>query len=195
MGESDPYNFIQTNCWGTVNILKTYPNARIINVTSASAKNVMGIYGATKQFSETVGKFHKNCLNVRPHNVFGEGQREDSLAVIPLFIKAKLEGNRPIIYGDGSMRRDFTYVGDVVNYLYSMMFENDLKGVIDVGYGNSLTILELCKEIFGSLPDIQWEPVRPFDCEFSISSNPIPQVFGMKEGIKRTIEWWKASLS
>ena len=57
---------------------------------------------------------HKNCLNVRLYNVFGEGQGFNSGTVIPKFCHAKFNNYKPTIFGDGNQRRDFTYVGDVI---------------------------------------------------------------------------------
>ena len=55
-------------------------------------------------------------VRLRYFNVYGPKQSPDSAyaAVIPLFFKAMLEGNRPTIHGDGEQSRDFTYVSDVV---------------------------------------------------------------------------------
>ncbi|MGG2357365.1 NAD-dependent epimerase/dehydratase family protein, partial [Salmonella enterica] len=55
-------------------------------------------------------------VGLRYFNVFGPKQNPNSQysAVIPLFIKALLTGQPPVIYGDGLQSRDFTYIDNVV---------------------------------------------------------------------------------
>src|SRR3990167_4047972 len=127
-----PEEFIHNNCLGTVKLMQAFPKARILNISSSSANEVKSIYGATKLFGEQIGNFHKNWLNARLYNVFGEGQPEG--AVVSNFIKCRLNSTRPIIFGDGSQERDMTYVGDVVNELVGLMFDTWKTGLTHVGY-------------------------------------------------------------
>lgn len=190
-GEMYPRGYITNNCWGTVNLLKRYPDARIINVSSSAANECKSIYGITKYFAELAGNNHKNCLNVRLYNVFGEGQSTEYAAVVPTFIHASLTGTRPVIFGDGNQSRDFTYVGDVVHELKRLMFFTKETGLAHVGYGTPLSVLDLCHQICGKHADIHFLPKRSFDIEFSCSMTPMKMTFGREEGLKRTIDWWK----
>lgn len=194
VGEQNPKTFISNNCWGTVNLLKKYPNVRFINVSSSSANEVKSIYGATKAFSESVGNFHKNCLNVRLYNVFGEGQPVTGGAVVPQFVYSKLQKSKPIIYGDGSQTRDFTYVKDVVHELKRLMFETNETGLWHLGYSNPMSVLDLCKRICGET-EITFFPKRPFDIENSNSFYAMRIKYGREEGLKRTIEWYENEYS
>lgn len=194
LGEKYPFEFISTNCWGTINILKTYPNTRILNITSASAEKVKGIYGATKKFSELVGALYPNVVNVRPYNIFGEGQPLESQAVIPLFINAYLKGEKPIVYGDGLQMRDFTYVGDLVQELKRIMFEEKENKLFHCGYSEPVSISMLLSMIWGKSPEVETRPSRPFDIEISKAPYSIKKYVGREEGLKRTIEWWKNQL-
>src|SRR3990167_2782658 len=54
-GELKPEEFISTNCWGTTRILRQYPDARIINISSSAAEEAKSVYGATKNFAEHIG--------------------------------------------------------------------------------------------------------------------------------------------
>lgn len=191
VSEMYPRSFILNNCFGTVNLLKEFPRARVINVSSSAADECKSVYGMTKYFAELAGYQHKNCLNVRLYNVFGEGQNTDYGAVVPNFITAKLTGSRPIIYGDGTQTRDLTYVGDVVDELYRLMFATNDTGLTHIGYGQPILIIDLCREIFGPDVDIQFMPKRNFDIEFSCALYPMQATYGRKEGLRRTIQWWK----
>ena len=109
-----PKDYIDTNCWGTLNLLRSYSDARFINISSSSVNDVRSVYGATKQFAEAMVNRCENSLNIRLYNVFGEHQPIESGAVLTNFIKAKQNKEVPIVYGSGHQKRDFTYVGDVV---------------------------------------------------------------------------------
>lgn len=183
--------YIINNCWGTVNIMKAYPNARIINISSSAANECKSIYGMTKYFAELAGDNHKNCLNVRLYNVFGEGQGLDYAPVVPNFIKAKMDKSPAIIYGDGSQTRDLTYVGDVVHELNRLMFATKDTGLHHLGYGNPISILDLCHQICGEDADIRFLPKRSFDIEHSCAMTPMQMTYGREIGLKRTIEWWE----
>src|SRR3990167_9772390 len=77
---------IRVNCWGTMNLIKTYPNARIIAAASSSSNEMKSVYGATKAFVELIAPLHKNYLAVKFYNVFGEHQRLEGGAVTPKLI-------------------------------------------------------------------------------------------------------------
>lgn len=190
-GEANPQEFIHNNCWGTANILRSYPNARIINVSSSSANNVRSVYGATKAFGETLGNLHKNCLNVRLYNVFGEGQPVLSGAVVPQFCMAKLSNKSVIVYGDGHQMRDFTYVGDVVHELYRLMFSTMETGTYHLGCANPIRVIELLELICGAGYPVEWRPKRDFEIEYSASTTPMNMTIGREEGLKRTIKWYE----
>lgn len=103
---------------------------------------------------------------MRLFNVFGPGQDPLSqyAAVVPRFIKALLEGEAPIIYGDGSQTRDFTYVDDVVD---AFVLAAEAEGVggelFNVAAGAETSILDLIAtlhELLGSSVEPQFEPPR-----------------------------------
>lgn len=186
LGEKIPEEFISTNCWGTVNILKKYPNARIINISSSTAGHVQSIYGATKAFAEKVGDFHSNCLSVRLYNVFGERQPLSSGAIIPRILYWKMNGIKPRIFGDGNQTRDFTYVKDVCYELKRLMFDTERTGLGHVGYSQSITVNELLDRMYGKFPDVEYLPKRAFEVERSSCPVEMEVVhYGRDEGLIR----------
>ena len=195
-GELNPKEFIDTNCWGTVNLLRLFPEARFINISSSSVIDVKSVYGATKQFAESVVNMHQNALNIRLHNVFGEGQPFESDTVLVNFIKAKLSGDAPIVYGGGRQRKDFTYVGDVVLSIRDAMLSNK-TGTVHFGYGTSLSVFELLTEVFGGNEVVYIQKTsRNFEIMDSKSPAVMPVIkYGRAEGLKRTIKWYESSLT
>src|SRR5207237_3922775 len=84
------------------------------------------------------------------------GPRQDPsgpyAAVIPLFIKAILAGEQPMIYGDGGQTRDFTYVENVVQ---ANLLAAEARGAagrtFNVGCGSAISLLDLLRELNGIL--------------------------------------------
>lgn len=192
-GELYPKKFIDVNCWGSVNLMRAYPNARILNISSSSVNDVRSIYGATKAFSELLSGLHPNWINVRLYNVFGEGQDPATRAIMPTLMKCAISGEEPIIYGDGNQSRDFTYVGDVVNELERIMFKTvSANKLHNVGYGDSMSINDLARFICGNKVKPQYAPMRGYEIIDSKSPYRMSKVkFGRIKGIQRTLKWFK----
>lgn len=181
---------VRTNCWGTLNLMKTYPNARILAAASSSGKEVKSVYGATKVFIETIAQLHKNYLAVRFYNVFGEYQKLEGGAVTPKLIHHMLTKTPLSINGDGTQARDFTYVGDVVENLRVLM-DSDQKGVVDLGYGETILLNHYIELIYGEMSEINYLPRKEIDILRSESPVRCRKFYGREEGMRRTIEWFK----
>lgn len=189
VGEQKPMEFIETNCWGTLKLMRQFPKARFINISSSSVNEIRSVYGATKAFGEIVGRAHANCLSIRLYNVFGEGQSVESGAVIPAFCKAWIDQTRPTIYGDGLQKRDFTYVKDVVRVIGKYMVQKK-NGVVHVGYGYPISVRSICQLI---CPDVDplHQPTRGFEIRDSKCPTPMKQYYGRNDGLERTLKYYE----
>lgn len=135
------------------------------------------------------------CL--RYFNVYGPRQDPNSqyAAVIPSFIKRALEGNPPIIFGDGEQTRDFTFVKDAVEASI-LAVESDARGLFNIAQGERITINELARLVI-SIVGENMEPVhqelRPGDIRHSLADISLARAFGyeprcsLKEGLRETI--------
>lgn len=152
-----------------------------------------------KAFHESYGL---NYVSLRYFNVFGPKQNIHSsyAAVIPNFIYALLNGNNPIIYGDGEQTRDFIYVKDIVK-ANILACDSDYNGIINIASGKGLSINELYK-IIADVLDTNIEPIyegeRLGDIKHSIAdiSNQEKINFKVdsskfKSQLEETIEWFK----
>lgn len=187
--EENPELFIRNNCLGTLNIIKSFPKARIINISSSSVNDVKSVYGATKLLAEQIAKSHENCLSVRLYNVFGEGYSSEA-GVIQKFIQAKINKEAPVIFGDGTQSRDFTYVGDVVASLVDLGLYNGNgeTGVMHLGYGSSISVNDLLFKVFG----VDKRPAREFDILDSKAPYKMQLMpYGREKGLERTIQWFE----
>ena len=212
----------QVNITGTLNVLVSARDNGVSKVVYASSSAVYGDtpllpkredmtpnpqspYAVTKVSGEyyckvfqTVYGLDTVCL--RYFNVYGPRQDPDSqyAAVIPRFISRALEGNPPIIFGDGEQTRDFTFVRDAVE-ANILAAESDATGVFNIGSRSRTTINELAKLIARLLATgvkpIYQEP-RAGDIRHSLADISKARQIGynpkysLEEGLKETIREW-----
>lgn len=146
-------------------------------------------------------------VSLRYFNVFGPRQDPSSQysGVISRFIAALLSGQTPVIYGDGEQSRDFTYVDNVVQAnLKAAQTSKGVGSVINIANGQRITL----NQLLGELKDLTgranvnavYEDSRPGDVLHSLADISRarellgfePQV-GLREGLRRTMDWWKDS--
>jgi len=144
------------------------------------------------------------AVALRYFNVFGPRQdpKGPYAAVIPIFIQKILAGEQPTIFGDGLQPRDFTYVENVVQAnLKASEAKNAAGQVFNVGNGDSLTLLDLLKElntIFGKNIQPNFQPARAGDVRDSLADisrarsalGYEPKVL-LAEGLRRTVEFYR----
>jgi len=161
-------------------------------------------------FSKTYGI---DVVGLRYFNVFGRRQDPDGAyaAVIPKFVKMMMKHEVPLINGDGSVSRDFTYVDNVVqaNHLASVVDNKAaLNQVYNVAHGertslNQLFFLirNLAAEFDKDVLTIEpvYGPAREGDIPHSLASIEKAQkllyyspAFNVEEGLKQAVKWyWK----
>jgi UDP-glucose 4-epimerase len=157
-------------------------------------------------YAQTMGL---DGVSLRYFNIFGPRQDPSSpySGVISIFINRIAQGQRPVIYGDGTQTRDFTYVANAVaaNIAAMQHFEPLGGGVFNVGSGQSIRLLDLVaalNEIFKTELEPDLQPVRAGDVRDSLASLVrIRQVLGyeplvtFEEGLRRTVEASEPSVS
>ena len=174
---ADPITTNEVNVQGTLNVLHAALDAGCRRVLFASSSSIYGDapeqvknedlhvrplspYAVSKLAGEKyIQVFHHiyglETVALRYFNVFGPYQDPDSpySAVIPLFIRAYLEGRRPLINGNGEQSRDFTYIANVVHANLLAADAPAAPGMMmNIACGNSITVNHLASEI-GRLTD------------------------------------------
>ena len=131
-----------------------------------SDTNPLSPYALQKLIGEQYCKLYSKLYgletaSLRYFNVYGDRMSLDGAyrTVIPIFTKQRLDGEPMTIRGDGEQRRDFTYVGDVVEANIQVGFdEHKLRGaVLNVGNGDNRSVNEIANMIGGDRVNI--EPV------------------------------------
>lgn len=140
---------------------------------------------------------------LRYFNVYGKRQRfSDYSGVITVFANKLLDGQRPVIFGDGTQVRDFVHVEDIVQAnMLAMNSANAVGEMFNVASGRATSILELVGIIKELVPgaggiEHQFAPSRAGDMKFGLASiDKIKTVLGynakleMQQGLKDLVEW------
>src|SRR5687767_13592945 len=146
-------------------------------------------------------------VSLRYFNVFGPRQDPGSQysGVVSRFISALLSDERPVIFGDGEQSRDFTYIENVVAANLSAASAPKAAGkVINVANGQRITLNELLnelKQLTGRTEvTAEYRDSRVGDVRHSLADITMArELLGyeskvdLREGLKRTLDWWKTS--
>jgi len=222
----NPWASFEANVVGSMTVFETARELgvkRIVYAASSSAygetevlpkvetmpANPVSPYGAFKAFGEDLCRvwskvFGLECVALRYFNVFGPRQRPDSeyAAVIPKFIRLMSNGERPVIYGDGTQSRDFCFINNVVEANLKAMEAPAAPGnVYNVACGERTSLLDLVDKLNGIL-GTSLEPVlnpsRTGDIKHSLADiTQAQQDLGYSaavkfdEGLRRTVEWYR----
>ncbi|TNJ46457.1 SDR family oxidoreductase [Tamlana fucoidanivorans] len=166
----DPITTNDVNISGFLNMLVAARDAKVTRFVYAASSSTYGDHEALPKVEDVIGKplspyaitkyvnelyadiFQKtyglDTIGLRYFNVFGKRQDPDGAyaAVIPLFVKQLIKHESPVINGDGSYSRDFTYIDNVVQMnILALTTTNKaaLNTVYNVAYGERTTLLEL----------------------------------------------------
>jgi len=216
----DPWSYYETNLIGTLNLLELARKHGVKKFVLASTSSVYGEganvpfheemptskplspYAASKKAAETLCYSYHHLYGIditifRYFTVYGPAGRPD-MAYFK-FIKWIVEGEPILLYGDGSQKRDFTYVRDIaegtVLGLKSLGYQ-----VINLGNDNPQTLLDLVRlleELTGKKARIKFLPPHPADMKETWADiNRAKTLLGwtpkttFKEGLLKTLEWY-----
>ncbi len=221
---SDPRSSNAVNVTGTLNLLNAAKDARVKRVVLASSSSVYGDtptlpkkedmtpsplspYAVSKLAAENYCQVFANIyglhtVSLRYFNVFGPRQNPDSeySAVIPKFIKAMLQDEAPIIYGDGEQSRDFTYIHNTIKFNLLATEVDCPPGIVMNAAVHQRTTLNELVSMINDILEKNIKPIyaapRPGDIKHSFADinrlkntlNYEPEVF-FEEGLQRTIAW------
>jgi len=222
------------NINGFLNILIACKEGNVKRLIYASSSSVYGDHPALPKREENMGKLLSpyavtkrvnelyarvfadlhgmEIIGLRYFNVFGKKQDPEGpyAAVIPKFIKLLMKGVSPVIYGDGSQTRDFTYVDNVIkaNQLAALT-ENKaaLNNVYNVACGSMITLNELYailiellskhykKDIRNIKPE--YTTTRKGDIKDSLASIEKAKTlleyspeYNLRAGLEKSIQWY-----
>lgn len=220
-GEKEREKYFDVNVKGTENVLEASLHAGVAKVIFASSSQVYGNAKAPQKetapispiniYAETKAEAEKQCsvysnrgletVSLRLFNVYGPGQKSTA-GVIPSFIKAIAEDSSPVVFGSGTQKRDFVYVGDVADAFALAAEKSCTSPAINIGSGKSTSIIELLKlmeEVSGKKisPEMNSSPaeIQETCADISLAKkilNWSPKT-DLRNGLKKTFESFSSS--
>ena len=219
---SDPLLYQDVNIRGTIVLLEACKAYGIRNFIFASSSSVYGEnqrvpfteedldiqpispYGATKRAGELLcySYHHLYGMNIACLRIFtAYGPRQRPEMAIHKFTRLIDRGEKIPIYGDGSSRRDYTYIDDLIDGILGVIHHH--KGFEIYNFGESQTtslkeLIQWIEKTFGKKATIQMLEPQPGDVSVTYADitkakrmlKYQPRV-KMEEGIKRFVEWYK----
>jgi len=234
---ADPITSNDVNVGGFLNMLVAARDAKVTRFVYAASSSTYGDHEALPKVEETIGKplspyaitkyvnelyadnffstYGLNTIGLRYFNVFGRRQDPNGAyaAVIPLFVKQFMNHESPVINGDGTYSRDFTYIDNVVQMnLRAITTENKeaLNQVYNTAVGDRTTLVQLTDLLKKHLTkhdakiaevDIVHGPNRKGDIPHSLASvEKAKRLLNYKpthtidNGIEEAVEWYWENL-
>ena len=159
-------------------------------------------YGVTKLACEQLSSvYHKNyripVVILRYFTVYGPRQRPDM--AFHRFLRAAINGETIVVYGDGSQTRDFTYISDAIEATLAAAEKGKAGKVYNVGGGNRVSLKEalgVIKQVVGEKLKVKWDDFHHGDILHTYADTArakralhfIPQV-DLEVGIKQQYQW------
>jgi len=222
----NPVETNHVNIDGTLNVLVAARDAQVRRFVFAASSSAYGEtptlpkietmpaqpispYGVSKyvgeMYAQVFGRVYGlENVSIRFFNVFGPRQDPSSQysGVLSRFMLAAIEGQPPVVYGDGEQSRDFTYVENIVDEALRACEAPGASGLVfNGGTGARVTlnqVLKLLEQISGKTIKPQYDAprngdIRDSQADVSLARSVLgyqPRVL-FEEGLKRTWEWYK----
>ncbi len=220
---AEPVLYTETNINGTVNLLELARKYNVPQFVFASSSSVYGVnekvpfaeddpifhpispYAATKAAGELLCHTYAHlyglrCVCLRFFTVYGARQRPD--LAIHKFTKFISEGRAIPVFGDGTTRRDYTYIDDIMQGVRAAIdYDQTPYEVINLGESRTIELRELIaliEDAVGQKAVIDRQPMQPGDVPQTFADisrarkvlnyNPTTPI---EEGIKKFVEWFR----
>ena len=222
----DPMLYEDVNVRGYMNLLELCKKYGVKKFVQASSSSVYGNnkevpfketaivdfaispYAATKKSCEVMGHVYHKLYNIdmvqlRFFTVYGPKQRPD--LAIHKFTKMILEDKPIPFYGDGTTKRDYTYIDDIVDGILKSMnylFNNeDVYEIFNLGESHVVSLKEMVETIenaLGKKATLDIQPMQPGDVDKTYADiSKAKAMIGydpqtnFAEGIRKFVEWYK----
>ncbi|HCM7541338.1 TPA: NAD-dependent epimerase [Klebsiella pneumoniae] len=237
----NPFAYADSNLIGYLNILEGCRHNKVEHLLYASSSSVYGLnrkmpfstddsvdhpvslYAATKKANELMAHTYSHLYGIpttglRFFTVYGPWGRPD-MALFK-FTKAMLEGKSIDVYNYGKMKRDFTYIDDIVEAIVRMQDiipQPNPEWTVETGspadssapyrvynIGNSSPVelmdyITALEDALGMVAEKNMMPIQPGDViETSADTKPLYDMVGfrpqtsVKQGVKNFVDWYKA---
>jgi UDP-glucuronate 4-epimerase len=220
---TEPRLYVETNINGTMNLLELARAGGTKQFVFGSSSSVYGEnkkvpfseddpifnpispYAATKAAGELICHTYSHLYGMRIvclrfFTVYGARQRPD--LAIHKFAKLISAGKTIPVFGDGTTRRDYTYIEDIISGVRAAIdYDQSNYEVINLGEAHTVELsrlISLLENALGQTAQIDRQPMQPGDVPQTFADitkarrllnyNPQTQI---EEGIQRFVEWWR----
>jgi UDP-glucuronate 4-epimerase len=224
----DPFSYGHSNVIGHLTILEAVKSLKHLkHFVYASSSSVYGansklpfsiedpvdepisMYAATKRSCELISSCYSHLFNIpqtglRFFTVYGPWGRPDMSAI--LFTKGILSGNEIVIYNNGDMRRNFTYIDDIVAGTMSCLDlpltnRKNLHHIYNLGNNraeNLMDFIHTIEDIIKLKAKVRFEPMQPGDVKETIADISATQKdlqfqprTNIREGLEKLVSWYR----
>ncbi|HBR68343.1 MAG TPA: protein CapI [Rhodospirillaceae bacterium] len=226
----NPYAYITSNCMGHVTVMEMCRHTKdFTHLVYASSSSVYGanrklpfsvkdsvdspisLYAATKRADELMSQSYAHLYNIpqtglRFFTVYGPWGRPDMALFI--FTKAIVEGKKIEVFNNGEMKRDFTYIDDIVDGVLATLDAPPESGpdapphrVLNIGNTRSENLMDFVRIIekeLGKKADVEYKDMQAGDVKETYADvSETSALTGFKpktpiaEGVPRFIEWYR----
>jgi UDP-glucuronate 4-epimerase len=220
-----PKLYAETNIDGTLNLLELARDFEIKQFVFGSSSSVYGInskvpfaeedrihqpispYASTKAAGELLCHTYSHLFDIRTvclrfFTVYGARQRPD--LAIHKFSRLISEGKPIQIFGDGTTRRDYTYIDDIIQGVRaSIDYDGSMHEVFNLGESETTELrrlVELIEESLGMKAIIDRQPMQPGDVPMTFADiSKSERLLGyspktkIEEGIPKFVEWFQSN--
>ena len=227
----NPHTYVQSNVVGHLNILELCRHTEgFEHLVYASSSSVYGkntklpyavedrvdqpisLYAATKRSGELMSYTYSHLYGIaqtglRFFTVYGPWGRPDMSPII--FTKAILAGEKVPVFNNGDMKRDFTYIDDIVSGVVAVLKTPPSKNeesiphrVLNIGNNNAENLMDFIATIekaLGKKAEIDFQPIQPGDVKQTYADiDETTRLTGYKpttsidKGIPKFVDWYKS---
>ena len=221
----DPLGYQDVNVKGTQNLLELARDLEVPQFVFASSSSVYGVnpnvpwreddhvllpispYASTKVSGELLGHVYSHLYGIRFialrfFTVYGPRQRPD--LAIHKFARRMRAGQSIPVFGDGSTRRDYTFVDDIVSGIQgAMAYDRSPYEVVNLGNNQTVSLNEMIRaleEALGVTAALDRQPDQPGDVPQTWAAvEKARELFGyspktpFREGLNTFVDWLKAA--
>ena len=221
----NPYAYTDSNLVGFINIIELCRQQKVEGLIYASSSSVYGenkkipfsiedrvdkpisLYGATKRSNELIAYSYShlyglNTTGLRYFTVYGPWGRPDMAMFI--FTKKILAGEKIAVFNNGDMRRDFTYIDDIISGTRAAVNKNYKCEIFNLGNHKSeqlMYMISLIEKELNKKAIIDFQPMQKGDVKESFADikyskkmlSFVPNT-PISKGIPLFINWYKNNL-
>lgn len=218
----NPKSYYDSNVTGTFNVLSAAERGNVKKVVYSASSSCYGLaetyptsetapimpeypYALTKRMGEELVMhwqkvYNLPCISLRFFNVYGTRSRTSGTygAMFGVFLAQKLAGSPYTVVGDGNQTRDFTYVTDVADAVYTAVVSDVQGEIINVGSGQTISVNTVVDLLGGEKTYIPKRPGEP-DCTFAdiaksqdlLSWSPKVDIAEGVQRVLNNIDYWR----